>query len=148
MAAAALRHSTHAEFTRRDAVASLAMLSTTAPPAYASTELEVFDYFSPLRFAVKKQRQKQEQCFEAEECIDTQPYYAIECARDDTECLQRKRRLASQEFNSFKLDPTSSPIFLFATLAFVFQWGAAAVRIGTGLMRRALGEYSDEGEQG
>mmetsp|Transcript_25156 Transcript_25156/g.51113 ORF Transcript_25156/g.51113 Transcript_25156/m.51113 type:complete len:151 (-) Transcript_25156:235-687(-) len=141
----ALRPSTHAGLTRRAAVA---VVPIAALPACAATELEVFDYLSPLRFAVKKQRQKQEKCYDAEECVDTEPYYAIECARDDTDCLQRKRRLALEELNSFKLDPTSSPIFLLATLAFVFQWGAAAVRIGTSLVRRARGESSGEDEQG
>jgi len=103
------------------------------------------DYLSPARFAVKKQREKQEQCYDAGECADAIPYYAIECVRGDNECLQRRRRLASQEWKNFSVDPTSSPILLLAASAFIFQWGAAGLRIGAGLLSRARGEPPDEG---
>lgn len=118
---------------------SLSLLGSQLPPANAATELEPWDYLSPARFAVKKQRQKQEQCYDAGNCADDKPYYTIECDRGDTECLQRKRRLASQEIKNFSLDPTSSPILLLAASAFVFQWGSAAVRIGASLLRRGRG---------
>jgi len=131
---------------RRATIASIGVLPLAAltSAANAETELQVFDYLSPARFAVKKQRQKQERCFDAGECVDETPYYAIECQRGDTECQQRKRRLASQEFENFKTDPTSSPIFLLAASAVIFQWGSAAVRIGAGVLRRARGDASDD----
>ena len=131
-----------APLSRRSTVVSLCALSG-ALSANAKTEIEPLDYLSPTRFAVKKQRQKQEECYDAGACADTTPYYAIECARDDTDCLLRKRRLAAQEINNFSVDPTSSPLLLLAASAVVFQWGSAAVRIGAGLVRRALGDPGD-----
>ena len=132
---------THAQLCRRTTLS--AFLCTAPLAANAETELELFDYLSPARFAVKKQRQKQEQCFNAGECAENTPYYAIECARDDAACLQRKRRLASQEINNFIIDPTSSPILLLAASALVLQWGAIAVRIAAGLLRRSRGDDVD-----
>ena len=137
-----------AQLCRRATMSSLCALSLATLPssADAETELEIFDYLSPARFAVKKQQQKQEQCYAAGACADAKPYYAIVCERDDTDCLQRKRRLASQEVQAFAVDPTSSPILLLAASAFVFQWGSAALRIGAGLVRRARGASGDDGE--
>ena len=132
-----------APLSRRTTMVSLCALSlsgTLSTAASAKTELEPLDYLSPTRFAVKKQRQKQEECYDAGACADTTPYYAIECARDDTDCLSRKRRMASQEISNFAVDPTSSPLLLLAASAVVLQWGSAAVRIGAGLVRRALGD--------
>ena len=83
------------------------------------TELELFDYLSLARFAVKKQRQKQEQCFNAGECAENTPY--------DAACLQRKRRLSSHEINNFVIDLASSTILLLAAS------GSIAVRIAAGL---------------
>ena len=123
---------------RRMAVVSLGALSLVAQaPAALGDEMNAFDYLSPPRLAVKAMQQKQKECFDAGECLDTKPYYAIECDREDVDCLQRKRRLAAQEFSNFRIDPTSSPILLLATGAFVFQWGSAAVRIGASLLKRA-----------
>lgn len=102
--------------TSRRAAISLGALSLTAlsQPAKSDDGLNMFDYMSPVRLAVKKQQQKQEDCYNAGECVDDKPYYAIECQRDDVDCLQRKRRLASQEFKNFSINPTSSPILLLA----------------------------------
>lgn len=132
--------SVHAK--RRTTIATLCTLPLAGAlsSASAKTELEFFDYLSPARLAVKKQRQKQEECFDAGFCADEKPYYAIECERGDTDCLQRKRRLASQEIKNFSVDPFSSPILLLAASAFVFQWGSAAVRISASLIRRARDE--------
>ena len=130
---------------RRMAVASLGALSLVAQaPAALGDEMNAFDYLSPARLAVKAMQQKPQECYDAGECLDTKPYYAIECDREDVDCLQRKRRLASQEFRNFRIDPTSSPILLLATGAFVFQWGSAAVRIGASLLKRADAEGDDE----
>ena len=127
------------------AILPVLALSQPAGANYVDGELEAFDYLSPTRFAVKKQRQKQQKCYDAGECADTQPYYAIECERNDIECLQRKRRMANQEFQDFFVDPTSSPLLLLASGAFAFQWGSALLRIGSGLLSRAAGESeSDE----
>ena len=130
---------------RRAVCTAGALLSGAALTPPAGAELDALDYLSPARFAVKKQRQKQEQCYDAGECADAIPYYAIECARGDDECLQRRRRLASQEWKNFSVDPTSSPILFLAASAFVLQWGAAGLRIGAGLLRRARGEPPDDG---
>ena len=133
--------------TRRTAVTvtlPLLGLSPAAASDYTPPPLEFFDYLSPTRFAVKKQRQKQQNCYDAGECVDAQPYFAMECDRNDIECLQRKRRMANQELQDFLVDPTSSPLFLLAAGAVVFQWGSAAVRIGFGLLSRATGEAPDD----
>ena len=47
----------------------------------------------------------QEECFEKLECASEVPYYDIVCERGDTECSQRKRRLAREEIDKFKADP-------------------------------------------
>ena len=126
---------------RRMAVVSLGALSLVAQaPAALGDEMNAFDYLSPPRLAVKAMQQRQQECYDAGECLDDKPYYAIECDREDDDCLQRKRRLASQEFRNFQIDPTSSPILLLAAGAFVFQWGSAAVRIGASLLKRAEGD--------
>jgi len=138
----------HVQLGRRHAGVGACALLTSAPrmPAIARTELTPLDYLSPARFAVKKQKQKQEDCYAAGNCADDKPYYAIECQRDDTECLQRKRRLASQEIKRFTVEPTSSPILLLAVSALGFQWGAAALRIGAGMLKKRSGETGgDEG---
>ena len=127
------------------AVASLGALPLVArAPTALGDEMNAFDYLSPPRLAVKAMQQKQKECFDAGECLDDKPYYAIECEREDNDCLQRKRRLASKEFSNFRIDPTSSPILLLAAGAIVFQWGSAAVRIGAGLLKRAEGDADDE----
>lgn len=56
------------------------------------------------------------------ECYDEKTFYSIECERDDTECLQRKRRLANRELNNFLNDPFSSPVFLLSAVAFATPW--------------------------
>lgn len=149
-AAAALNrpaYSSAQQLNRRSMVASLGALPLLAHASAAcSEEINAFDYLSPARFAVKKQQQKQQQCYDAGECLDDKPYYAIECERGDTECLQRKRRLAAEEFRSFSMDPTSSPILLLAVGAFVIQWGSAAVRVGASVIKRAEGDDGESGE--
>ena len=131
------------QMSRRMAVTSLGALSVVAhAPTARGEDLNAFDYLSPPRLAVKAMQQRQQQCYEAGECLDDKPYYTIECEREDTACLQRKRRLASKEFSNFSIDPTSSPILLLAAGAIVFQWGSAAVRIGAGLLKR--GKRDDE----
>ena len=45
------------------------------------------------------------ECFEKLECASEVPYYDIVCERGDTECSQRKRRLAREEIDKFKADP-------------------------------------------
>lgn len=46
------------------------------------------------------------------ECLDEVPYYQLECARDDTACLERKRRMGSKAVTEFFTNPTSSPAIL------------------------------------
>ncbi len=55
--------------------------------------------------ALRKKRADQEECFEKLECASEVPYYDIVCERGDTECSQRKRRLAREEIDKFKADP-------------------------------------------
>jgi hypothetical protein len=106
----------HAQLCRRS---TLFPFYCTAPlAANAETELELFDFLSFARFAVKKQRQKQEQCLNEGEYAENTPYY---------------RRLASQEINNFAIYPASSTILLLAASALVLQWGSIAVRIAAGL---------------
>ena len=91
---------------------------------------------APLDYALQKQREKQEKCYDDGECADREPYYAIVCDRDDDQCLARKRRLAAQELANFRIDPTSSPVFLvFATLP-LLQWSIAGARIAIGIYNR------------
>ena len=91
---------------------------------------------APLDYALQKQREKQEKCYEDGACADREPYYAIVCDRDDDACLARKRRLAAQELADFKIDPTSSPLFfVFATLP-LLQWSIAGTRIAMGIINR------------
>ena len=78
------------------------------------------------------QAEKQERCYEAGECAEKQTFYSIECARDDVECLQRKRTLANREWSSFFEDPTSSPILLFAAIFTITPWVTLSIKTATG----------------
>ena len=53
----------------------------------------------------KEAAQKQRECYDALECASDVPYYAIVCARDDGDCLERKRRLAREAISG---SPTPS----------------------------------------
>lgn len=70
------------------------------------------------------------------DCLDEKTYYSIECERDDTECLQRKRRLASKEFDNFLTDPLSSPVFLLASIAFATPWISIVTKYTGRLLER------------
>ena len=89
-----------------------------------------------FRYALKKQTQKQEACYAAGECVDKVPYYRLECERGDSECLQRKQRLARAEINTFFVDPLSQPTFLI--VAFILFSGplTAVVRVLARLLKR------------
>ena len=75
---------------RRAAVSlGAALVLSTTGPADA--------FVGPLSsLGMRAAREKQKACYDALECASEVPYYDIVCSRDDTECMQRKRRLASE----------------------------------------------------
>lgn len=75
---------------------ALALAWSPAAPARA---------FTGLGLAAKARRRDQEACFERVECAEAVPAYDIQCGREDSECLERRQRLARQEFNAFLADP-------------------------------------------
>ena len=83
---------------------------------------------SPTSWVTKKQAEKQAKCFEAGECAERKTFYSIECAREDVECLQRKRTLANREWSSFFEDPFSSPILLFAAIFTITPWITLSIK--------------------
>ena len=85
--------------TRRAAVALGAAL-----PLVAATRADAFVGLVTSA-ALRKKRSDQEKCFEELNCAEPVPYYDIVCERGDTECAQRKRRLAREEIDKFKADP-------------------------------------------
>lgn len=103
-----------------------------------------FGPFGLLSYGLKKQAKEQEECYNAGECLDAVSYYRIQCERDDTECLARKRRLASQEANSFLSDPGSSPGFLFFALLLFSGPVAASIRTIAGLVNPSSDDDDDE----
>jgi hypothetical protein len=79
-----------------------------------------------------------DRCYAAGECVDRVPYYQMECARDDAECLARKRRLASKEVLGFVTDPTSSPVLGVFALFLLGGPLAAAARLTLAVIRKLL----------
>merc|ERR1712137_133911 len=59
---------------------ALALACPPAAPAQA---------FTGLGLAAKARRRDQEACFERVECAEAVPAYDIQCAREDSECLER-----------------------------------------------------------
>ena len=58
-----------------------------------------------LSLGLKRNRAEQKRKYDALESASEVPYYDIVCERGDTECSQRKRRLAREEIDKFKADP-------------------------------------------
>ena len=149
----------HANVGRRAAMRELGSLSTLPLLAAASSpqpasaledgllpgELDFF--IDPLRYATRKRTQQQKECYEADACADAVPYWDLVCERDDLECLARKRRLASSEWQNFFADPSSSPLLLFLAVAVAVQWGSALVRTASSVARK-YGDGGDGGEDG
>ena len=132
---------------RRNAIRALCALPIASAASALDDNLlpgELDFVLSPMQYAVKLRAQQQRECYEALECSDDRPYWQIECDRDDTECLANKRRAASKEWQNFSVDPTSSPVLLFAAGALVFQWGSAALRILRGLLRKSQGGAGED----
>ena len=143
-----------AQVSRRAVLASLPFVATLPASADEAAAEPLSEYLSlplsermsalhasltplaPLDYALQKQREKQEKCYEDGYCAEPIPYYAIECERDDDYCLQRKRRLAAQEFANFRINPTSSPVILVMLSMPVLQWSIAATRIAFGIIKR------------
>ena len=125
------------EMARRSALgAALLVLVPGAAAAYNILPGELDVLISPTRYALKKRREGQQSCYDAGDCAESTPYYAIQCERDDTECLQRKRRLANKEFKDFGDNPLSSPILLVFFGGAALQWGSVAVKVVYRLLER------------
>ena len=97
-------------------------------------ELDVL--ISPMKYALKKRREEQQSCYDEGDCADATPYYAIQCERGDTECLQLKRRLANKEFKDFGANPLSSPILLVFFGGAALQWGSLGLKFVYRLLER------------
>ena len=124
---------------RRSALAASVLGITMSPVAAADENIlpgELDVLISPTRYALKKRREEQQACYDAGDCADATPYYAIECERGDAECLQRKRRLANKEFQNFFANPLSSPILLVFFGGAALQWGSIGAKILYRLFQR------------
>ncbi|KAL1512059.1 hypothetical protein AB1Y20_005332 [Prymnesium parvum] len=129
-------------------IAASAGLLGRATPADADpltdSPLFLLSPFGMFRFAAKQQTEQQQACFEAGECVDRVPYYRLECARDDLDCLQRKRRLASEQFDRFSVDPFSQPLYLVCAFFLLSGPFAAFARFTAALIRELLSKPSDD----
>jgi hypothetical protein len=131
------------EIGRRSALAAVAVAVATSCRATADDNLlpgELDVLISPTKYALKKRREEQQSCYDAGDCADATPYYAMECDRGDTECLQRKRRLANKEFQNFSNNPLSSPVLLVFFGGAALQWGSIGVKLLYRLFQRGSGQ--------
>ena len=121
---------------------SLSLLS--ALPATADDSLPAEANFlvpTPLgviSYGLQKQAERQQACYDAGECLDSVPYYQLECERGDAECLARRRRLANKEIEAFKANPTGSPALLVFAIFLLGGPIAAVVRAITTLVSALL----------
>ena len=81
--ATALRHTVMAP-RRQIVLAAAATAPWLHPTSALAVDLDDGPIFIPspsgiFRYALKRQTQKQEACYEAGECVDKVPYYRIEC---------------------------------------------------------------------
>lgn len=76
--------------------------------------------------------EKQKACYEALECASDVPYYDIVCERGDSECLARKRRLASEALQG---GPGAEVIAVFALFALGGPMNGL-VKVMRGVLRR------------
>ena len=97
---------------RRAALAAAATLSLSHPaaPSHAISE---------MGFLLRRDRKEQQACFDRLECESDEPYYLIQCDRDDAYCLERKRRLASRALQQGFGGPSSGALTVFALFAFL-----------------------------
>ena len=59
-----------------------------------------------------------------------------QCDKDDDACLQRKRRLAAEEFRNFRINPLSSPPMLVFAVLPVMQGLIGATRIAASVIKK------------
>ena len=138
-------NSRHSVLSRRSAISAIATALAAPPSPVLADELPAEANFlvpTPLgiiSYGLSKQADKQEACYEAGECLDKVPYYQLECDRSDSECLARRRRLASKEIDSFLTDPSGSPALLVYGLFFLGGPFAAVTRAIVAVSRQLLG---------
>ena len=113
---------------RRTAIAAAATLSFARPaaPTHAMSE---------MGFLLRRDRKEQQACFDRLECENEDPYYTIQCDRDDAHCLDRKRRLASKALQQGFGGPSSGALTVFALFAFLGPT-AKVVRAAAKLFKR------------
>ena len=128
--APALEIKTSSASTRRAAVA--AAVGAALPLAVAPPPADAI--LTPLALILKGQSNRAKECYEQGECAEPVPYYAIECEREDAECLARRRRLASRELASGDLGGAAG----IAALLLIGP-AAAVVRVASSLIRRSGG---------